>query len=128
MSERVIQEIAPLIRAYYDARGNGLEKTCEKVVEKVESLSQSANIFQCANVFKLGLIGLDSLRYHRNDRLMVSQSNRLYLYEIQTHYAYSNPTIKECKWKPIDDGFSSNVVSAEELITSGAAVYLVRAT
>lgn len=128
MSDRVIQEIAPLIRAYYDARGNGLQKTCEKIVQKVEEFYESADVSKTANVFKLGTTGLDVLRYYRNDRLMVLQLNRLYLYEVQTNYAYSNPSIKECKWKPIDDGFSSNAVSVEDLISNGAVVYLVRAT
>lgn len=128
MSDSIIQKIAPIIRAYYDARGRGLYKTCEDVVDVVESLSASANVFQCANVFRLGNIGLDALRYHKNDRLMVSQTNRLNLYEIQSHYAYNTPTIKECKWKLIDDGFAANAVSVEDLLAGGAVVFLVRAT
>jgi hypothetical protein len=128
MSDRIIQSIAPIIHAYYQARGKGLEKTCAQVVDKIQSGQESSEALKCGNVFRLTTTGIDVLRFHRNDRLLVAKSGRLDIYEALPLYAYNTPTIKECKWKLIDDGFSTDSVMVDDLLADGATIYLVRVT
>lgn len=126
MKERVIQKIAPIIHGYYQARGKGLEKACSDVFHSVYDEIKESDISQCANVSQMSESNLGTLTYLRNDRLLVSRAGIVEIYEAQTVYAYDTPTIKECKWRLIDEPFPSVPVSADELIAEGAFVYLLR--
>ena len=126
MRDKIIQDIAPIIHSYYQARGIGLEKTCNQVIDKVEESSSSTDIVKCKNVFRLTTTGINVLRYHKNDKLVVIFANELIVYEGDSVDAYKTQTIGECKWRLVDDFFGGTPTTVTELLDKGAAVHLMR--
>lgn len=124
MDERLIQKIGQIIYSYYQARGSGLEKTCREVISCFEA--QPDNILKSSNIFPLSETGLENVRLLRDDRLLVGEGNRIYLYDSETIGAYHFPTLKDAKWKLSDDAFALPDTSITDLLNRGAIVYLLR--
>lgn len=128
MRSRLLQEVGLIIHGYYQARGNGLEKACNKVIDCVEAELSFENILHSSNVFKLSSNNLDTTSLIRTDMLLSGEGGRLYTYEPENAYPYSTPTLRQCKWKKTPNAFGLLPVTIDELLSKGCILYLLRNT
>lgn len=124
MSDHLIQKIGQIVYGYYQARGAGLEKTCREIISCLEAESES--ILNSSNLFLLSEVGLDGIQLKRDDRLLVYEKNRIYVYDCEPISAYSYPTLKDAKWKLSDDAFAMPDTLVSDLLDNGSVVYLLR--
>lgn len=124
MTDHLLQKIGKIIHSYYQARGTGLEKTCQEVLACIEE--ESDDILNSSNVFRLSRVGLDNLQLKRDDRLLVFEKGRLHLYDSETIGAYIFPTLNQTKWKLSDDAFALPDTLITDLLDRDAVVYLLR--